>query len=142
MSNSKKSAQLGIERWFVCGYSLGAGLTIRYAHDFAQHVYAHIFTNSNSASGRYRANSGMAGHCSQVGPEGYPQRRIGGYNRIPVHPRRARNLPTLVKEQLMEDCANIKPEGVANTLEFTNPFTSIRHLAPTNPETCFAVLWR
>ena len=41
--------QLGIERWFVCGYSLGAGLTIRYAHDFAQHVYAHIFTNSNSA---------------------------------------------------------------------------------------------
>ena len=41
--------QLGIERWFVCGYSLGAGLSIRYAHDYPQNVYGHIFTNSNSA---------------------------------------------------------------------------------------------
>ena len=31
--------QLGIERWFVCGYSLGAGLSIRYAHDYPLNVW-------------------------------------------------------------------------------------------------------
>ena len=41
--------QLGADRWFLCGYSLGAGLTIRYACEHPEHVYAHIFTNSNSA---------------------------------------------------------------------------------------------
>ena len=124
--------QLGIDRWFVCGYSLGAGLTIRYAHDFAQHVYAHIFTNSNSAL----ADATQIQEWRDTATKSARNIRQGGLtaiDRIPVHPRRARNLPAVVKEQLMEDCANIKPEGVANTLEFTNPFTSIRHLAATNP---------
>ena len=39
---------LGAEQWFLCGYSLGAGLTIRYAHTFPDRVKAHAFTNSQS----------------------------------------------------------------------------------------------
>jgi pimeloyl-ACP methyl ester carboxylesterase len=42
-------AALGIERWFVLGYSLGAGLTIRYALTHPEHVLGHVFTNSTSA---------------------------------------------------------------------------------------------
>ncbi len=39
----------GAERWFICGQSLGAALTLRYALDHADRVMAHVFTNSTSA---------------------------------------------------------------------------------------------
>ena len=40
---------LGIERWLVCGQSLGAALTLRYALDHPDRLIAHVFTNSVSA---------------------------------------------------------------------------------------------
>ena len=58
---------------------------------------------------------------------------LAAIDRIAVHPRRARNLPETVKTPLLEDCAMLKPEGVANTLEYTNPFTSVREIAAANP---------
>jgi pimeloyl-ACP methyl ester carboxylesterase len=124
--------QLGAERWFVCGYSLGAGLTFRYACTFPEQVYGQIFTNSNSAL----ADEQQIQEWKSTAAKSAANIRQGGLaaiDRIPVHPRRARNVPAVVKGPLLEDCANLKPEGVANTLEYTNPFTSIRELAPTNP---------
>ena len=124
--------QLGAERWFLCGYSLGAGLTIRYASEHPDRVYGHIFTNSNSAL----ADEKQIQEWKNTAAKSAANIREGGLaaiDRIPVHPRRARNLPDQVKTQLLADCANLKPEGVANTLQHTNPFTSVRELAPTNP---------
>lgn len=124
--------QLGIQRWFVCGYSLGAGLTIRYAHDYAAQVYGHIFTNSNSAL----ADAEQIQQWIDTAAKSANNIRQGGMaaiDRIPVHPRRARNWPEQVKAELLKDCALLKPEGIANTLEFTNPYTSIRQLAAQNP---------
>src|SRR5206468_12472787 len=40
---------LGVERWLLCGCSLGAGLTVRYALDHPGRVIAQVFTNSLSA---------------------------------------------------------------------------------------------
>ena len=40
---------LGADRWFVCGQSLGAALTLRYSLDHPDRVTAQVFTNSNSA---------------------------------------------------------------------------------------------
>ena len=42
--------ELGVAQWFLCGYSIGAGMTIRYAHCFPEHVVGHVFTNSSSSS--------------------------------------------------------------------------------------------
>ena len=42
-------ADVGAERWFVCGLSLGAALTIRYALDHPDRVLGEVFTNSTSA---------------------------------------------------------------------------------------------
>ena len=124
--------QLGVERWFVCGYSLGAGLTIRYAFDNAQHVFGHIFTNSNSAL----ASSEQIQEWLDSAPKSAANIRSKGLaaiDRIPVHPRRARNLPAAVKGPLLADCARLKPQGVASTLAYTNPFTSVRDIAVENP---------
>ena len=38
---------LGVERWLVCGQSLGAALTLRYALRHPERVIAQVFTNSN-----------------------------------------------------------------------------------------------
>jgi 2-succinyl-6-hydroxy-2,4-cyclohexadiene-1-carboxylate synthase len=124
--------QLGADRWFLCGYSLGAGLTIRYVCEHPEHVYGHIFTNSNSAL----ADQPLIDEWLATASKSADNIRNGGIqaiDRIPVHPRRARNVPEAVRTQLLEDCANLKPEGVASTLQHTNPFTSIRALAPNNP---------
>ena len=40
---------LGAERWCLLGYSLGAGLTLRYAFEHPERVIGHAFTNSTSA---------------------------------------------------------------------------------------------
>ena len=39
---------LHIEQWFLCGYSLGAGITIRYAAEYPERTLGHVFTNSQS----------------------------------------------------------------------------------------------
>ena len=44
-------AELGAERWLVCGQSFGAALTLRYALDHPERVVAQVFTNSASALG-------------------------------------------------------------------------------------------
>src|SRR6185312_3693117 len=41
--------KLGAARWAVCGQSFGAGLTMRYALERPEAVFAQVFTNSNSA---------------------------------------------------------------------------------------------
>src|SRR6059058_4727521 len=39
--------QLGVERWFLCGQSFGAALTLRYALTHPDRVMAQVFTNSS-----------------------------------------------------------------------------------------------
>src|SRR5262249_31552496 len=41
--------QLGVERWFLCGQSFGAALTLRYALTYPDRVMAQVFTNSSAA---------------------------------------------------------------------------------------------
>ena len=40
--------ELGVERWFLLGYSMGAGLTLRYAFNHPDRTIGHLFTNSTS----------------------------------------------------------------------------------------------
>ncbi|MDG1133455.1 MAG: alpha/beta fold hydrolase [Pseudomonadales bacterium] len=123
---------LGAQKWFVCGYSLGAGLTIRYTYDYADHVIGHIFTNSNSAL----ADEAQIREWQTTALKGSENIRQGGLaaiEKIPVHPRRARTLPTHIYNALMKDAAKFSPTGVANTLLGTNPNTCIRDIASLNP---------
>ena len=122
---------LGAQTWFVCGYSLGAGLTIRYAYDYAEHVTGHIFTNSNSAL----ADEAQVLDWQTTAIKGSENIRLGGIaaiEKIAVHPRRARTLPAHIYAALMKDADNFSPIGVANTLLATNPNTCIRDIAPNN----------
>ncbi|MBW1644152.1 MAG: alpha/beta hydrolase, partial [Deltaproteobacteria bacterium] len=41
--------ELPTENWFICGQSLGAALSLRYALNYPEHVTAQVFTNSRSS---------------------------------------------------------------------------------------------
>lgn len=124
--------QLGAQRWYLCGYSLGAGITIRYTHTYPDRVIAHGFTNSNSGF----ADPELIAQWRKDMEESAAKIVAGGeraIERIAVHPRHARRLPESVYDALVEDAAKISPIAVANTMLRTNIAASTRDIAATNP---------
>lgn len=124
-------ATVGAERWFVCGYSIGASLTLNYAHTHANRVIGHIFTNSTSA---FTDSTKIEGWQDNI-QRGADKIRAGGaaaIAKIPVHPKRAYTLPKTVYEALLADAALLSPTGVANTYLGTMPYTNILDVAGSN----------
>lgn len=117
--------QLGCESWLLCGYSLGAGLTIAYSLAHPERVQAHAFTNSTSA---------LADEVQQADwlASAEPSARsivaggIEAMERLPVHPIHAKVLPEPVKQALVQAAKTHNPLGIANTLLYTNPVVSVR----------------
>jgi len=116
---------LGTERWWLCGYSLGAGLTIRYALTHAPRVAGHVFTNSTSAF----ADADQVDQWQRGAADAAEKIEAGGIEaieRMPVHPRHAKRLPPDLYAALMLDAALLNPRGIANTLRYTNPNATVR----------------
>lgn len=117
--------RLGIERWFVLGYSLGAGLTLRYVFEHPDQIIGHLFTNSTSGLadeqriGEFHASAESAAERIRSGG-------IAAIERIPVHPKHGWRLPKPVYNALVEDAACHNPDGIANTIAITTPETSMR----------------
>ena len=117
--------QLGIERWWVCGYSLGAGLTIRYALTHPERVYGHVFTNSTSAFADVDQIEAWQRGAIQAA-QSIVSLGIEAIERMPVHPRHAKRLAADLYDALMRDAARLSPLGIANTLRYTNPNATVR----------------
>lgn len=124
-------AALGIERWLVCGQSLGAALTLRYALDHPDRFIAHVFTNSVSAladadwvTQTRAAAAGLANAIEQGGQ--------AVIERLPIHPVGATRIPPATHRALLEDAALLDPGGVARTLRYTVPDSSVRERAAEN----------
>ena len=82
--------KLKIQHWFLCGYSLGAGITVRYAIKHSDHVLGHLFTNSSSgfATAKQQQACGARMRCTQHQKFCRPVQRP--IERIPVHPKHAK----------------------------------------------------
>ena len=122
---------LGVERWFVLGYSLGAGLTLRYALDHPERVSGHLFTNSTSGL----ADSERQAAFQASAAETAEKIRSGGrtaMERVPVHPKHGWRLPKPVYDALVADAATHDPAGIANTIGITNPRVSMRQRLAEN----------
>ena len=118
-------AELGCERWFVFGYSLGAGLVMRYAHTYPERVYGQICSNSQSGF----ADDDLIRQWREGADETSRRLLEGGMaaiRRIPVHPRFAKRLPKDVYDALAADAERVSPLGIANTMRLTNPHVSTR----------------
>jgi 2-succinyl-6-hydroxy-2,4-cyclohexadiene-1-carboxylate synthase len=117
--------ELGEARWLVCGQSLGAALTLRYALRQPERVIAQVFTNSTSsladATWSERSRRGMERLAAQVARDG-----AAAIERMPVHPRHSRRLPPEVRDALVAEAARHSPQGVVRTGLYTVPESSVR----------------
>ncbi len=104
--------ELGAERWFVLGQSLGGALTLRYALTHPERVIAQLLTNTSSAfSGpKWRSDleAGMEALQRAVAEHG-----AAALERMPIHPSQASRLDPEVKAALLADAAEHDPQGVA-----------------------------
>jgi 2-succinyl-6-hydroxy-2,4-cyclohexadiene-1-carboxylate synthase len=113
---------LGAERWFICGQSFGAGLTIRYALNHPDRVVGQVFTNSISAlsppmGGDPAARAARAGATVAGGR--------AALEAMPFHPRPSRRLAPELWEDLVADAALLSPAGVAAAMRDTVPGLSV-----------------
>lgn len=116
---------LGVDRWFLLGYSMGAGLTLRYAFDHPERVLGHLLTNSTSGLADTEAQAGFKANAEASAA----RIREGGQSamqRIPVHPKHGWRLPKPVYAALTEDAEQHDPVGVAGTIGITIPEISQR----------------
>jgi pimeloyl-ACP methyl ester carboxylesterase len=114
--------RLGAERWFICGQSFGAGLTIRYALTHPDRVVGQIFTNTMSglspaARERLPERSSRADAVARGGRD--------ALKAFPFHPKPSKRLPPQLWEDLVADADLLSPEGVAEALRTTSPELSV-----------------
>ena len=130
---------LGAERWLICGQSLGAALTLRYALERPEKVIAQVFTNSNSAVADARwgemVRRGLGTMAVRLQREGR-----AALEESPVHPRHSRHLPPEVRDALVADCELHDPRGVGLTGVETVPPSSVREQLKQNSVPALMVL--
>lgn len=121
--------QLGAERWFVCGQSLGAALTMRYALTHPDRVLAQVFTNSSAALADtawiQTRRAAALQQADTIEQEGH-----AALARLPVHPSHARRLPPAIHAALVADAQLHTPRGIARTLRYTTPNAPVRDRLP------------
>lgn len=114
---------LGIERWFICGQSFGAGLTLRYALDHPERVIAQAFTNANAALRGAWDDARLAAHQARIDDlreNGRPALR-----RFAFHPCHARRFPEEIRKQLASDADNCDVEGIIRIMRMGTPRLSV-----------------
>lgn len=117
--------RLGVEQWLVCGQSLGAALTLRYAFSHPSRVIAQVFTNSSAGLADPEWLASRRESASKQADEIDREGRVA-VERSPVHPRNAKRLPADVHQALLADTAIHTPEGIARTLRYTTCESPVR----------------
>lgn len=118
-------AELGVERWFVAAQSLGAALAMHYSFSRPGEVIAQVVTNSHSAFGDpIRVRDPEAAHTRAE------QLAAGGIDAVmahPLNPRRARAFSDADRAAFDADMRASTAAGIARTMLYTSPHTSLRH---------------
>ena len=123
--------RLGVERWYVVGQSLGAALSLNYAMTHPDRVIAHVVTNSHSAFGdpkRVGDPDAARTRANQMAEGG-----IDAVMSHPLYPSRARTLSPEQRAVFDRDMRASTPLGIARTMLYTSPHTSLRDRLADNP---------
>jgi 2-succinyl-6-hydroxy-2,4-cyclohexadiene-1-carboxylate synthase len=112
---------LGAERWFVCGQSFGAGLTLRYSLDYPERVVGQVFTNSLSGVMPTRGTAeAREAQASDIEARGQT-----ALEHMDHYPRPALRLPEAHWRGILDDASLLSPPGVAQGVRVTIPELSV-----------------
>ncbi len=111
---------LSIDRFLLCGHSLGGGVALRMALDAPERLTGLIVINSNAAAAtpdrREHSRAGAKQTAARIRAEGTDFVRDSW-----VYPARSRRLPAEAREALARDFDRITPAGLAGTYESLVP---------------------
>jgi len=102
--------ELSAEKWFICGQSLGAALSLRYALNYPERITAQIFTNSRSSLTDDSMEEIMKALAKLLEEKG---REI--IDNFPLHPSKNKRLDPDIKNALIQDINLIDVNGFSNT---------------------------
>ncbi len=119
---------LDIPEWFLCGQSLGAGLTLNYAYTHPDKIIAQAFTNSRAAMMELEERTETLKNFSQEIKEKGP-RAITESN---MNPARSRRLRTDIKAALVEHNKNMSLQNFEDTMHHTVPHAGVKHKLKDN----------
>ncbi|MBO9456380.1 alpha/beta fold hydrolase [Paracoccus sp. R12_1] len=117
-------AGLGIDRWFICGQSFGAGLTLRYALTHPDRVIAQGFTNANAALRGIWTEAQRAAHDARVAD--IVGNGLTGLRRQAFHPAHARRFPAQIRAMLSCDADGCDIPGFVRLMTEGLPNLSVR----------------
>lgn len=114
--------EIGADRWYVCGQSFGAGLTLRYSLERPEVFIGQAFTNSLSGLGT--AEVGAAAdrrlRLKEIVASGAP------LTEIPFHPVHGSRLHPAVRAALADDAHLLSRQALLLGMEHTRPASSVR----------------
>ena len=96
--------EVDVDRWWVCGQSLGAAIALRYVLAHQERVHGVIVTNTRAAFG-HTANDPNLVDYSQI-----------DLRELPVHPIHARRFPEAIKARMVERADAIPPHALTHTV--------------------------
>ncbi len=120
-------SSLGAETWFICGQSLGAALTLRYALTCPERITAQVLTNSRSALSEESWDEVMNLLALSLEEKG---REV--IDNFPLHPSRSRHMAPEVKKALVEDANRADVKGFSSTGLYTLSHCSVRGIVHQN----------
>jgi pimeloyl-ACP methyl ester carboxylesterase len=106
--------EIGAERWFLCGQSLGATLTLLYSIMHPESIFAQAFTNSRSSLSDMTQDSYNMSVQDRIKKEG---RKV--IETFPYHPARNRRLPAHIRKAILKDINLVDLQGFRNTMVHT-----------------------
>lgn len=110
-------AELGAERWAICGQSFGAGLTLNYALACPERISAQVATNS--ASGLGPARPALDEAVGRERAAAFVARGRSGLEAMAFYPKRTGRLAPDVEDELARDAELISLAAMAQTLTVT-----------------------
>jgi len=113
--------RLGIDTWFVCGQSFGAGITIRYALKHRQAVRGLIVTNSRSALNDVTSETEATGNAVDW--------QAVDLRSLPYHPCHAKRFPAALKSQMEVAADRIDRHALWQAMQVTARGLSCRDAA-------------
>ncbi|TJZ90926.1 alpha/beta fold hydrolase [Paracoccus gahaiensis] len=105
---------LGIDRWFMCGASFGAGLTLRYALTHPTRVIAQAFTNANAALRPDWTGEMLTAHEQRI--DDVARHGRAALRRFPYHPAHARRFPPELRATLAADADACAVTGILHLM--------------------------
>jgi pimeloyl-ACP methyl ester carboxylesterase len=114
-------AELGVERWLVCGQSFGAGIAIQYALKHPESVRGLIVTNSRSAFSNVARDSRSSGDLERW--------ESTDFRTLPFHPVHAKRFPEALKQRMVAAADRVEAYAVWQAMQSTAPALSCRDVA-------------